>query len=141
MGTITLPPVSPQLTTTEDLYLEVWPVGDKPDMASHTIDFCCLVLIPLDLGYRTAYMPTDMATYYWHTYGTPVTFVDDGWKGVTYLLGTGGVQGLDVATMFTYLTLKPGVTQQIHFSLIGCALKDNHYKVRVYYAPAYKGAV
>jgi hypothetical protein len=137
LGVIQLPPYSPKLPNPQDIYLTLNLLGGGPQ--DYLLSLNYIWLLPVEAGYRVLKLHDGLVNFI-PSYGT---LVDDNWEGLSYLTGAAGSVSA-VQDMFAPITLTPGKDHRIYFNFAGHDYIPQlayHYNVRVFYSPAYTGAV
>lgn len=140
MGVLQVPPHSNSIPNPADLRIYPELRATQAGLANYySTSICYVALFPVELGYRVLRTPDMIGNY------VNPTLIDDSWANISYIDNSGydGSRAV-VEPMFTPVALSPGKTIRIYFHMQGqyyIPSNAENWKVKVYYSPAYLGAV
>ena len=139
MGVVQLPPHSPKLPTPQDVYLKLYVLGGAE--WDYVLTVGHIWLVPVDSGYRVLRLQNPLSNYI----SLYPTVVDDNWNDLAYVTNDFGEKSIAaVQAMYAPIKLTPGKDHRIYFNFAGHGYVPHNsdiWQVRVFYSPAYTGAV
>lgn len=141
-GLIQLPPYPEGLTSPGEIEVNLVPAGGSHDAYAWYVNH--ISLLPVDVGYRVLYIAGGSTSPGLSGIGAGASLVDDGWTDTSYAQDAYGKQVGVVKPQFAPISLRPDKTQRIYFWFTGHDWLPQdcmQYSVRLFYSPAYLGAV
>ena len=139
LGVVQLPPHSSKLPDPQDIYLVLYVVNSAAYDFAMTLNHVWLV--PVENGYR--YLKLQQGVSFYHNSGPNI--VDDYWNNVSYISDFFYGSAISaVQSMYSPIVLYPGKDQRIYFNFFGhnyIPYNGDMWLIRVFYSPAYTGAV